>query len=533
MTDEQHAAMLAVRKRLKEEFPYYAQKALRIRTKEAKVVPFKLNHAQEKLQKAVDESVAKSGRVRIIILKARQQGLSTYVGGYLYHQVSQAKARKAIVVTHKSDSTTALFNMTKRYHENVPEILKPSTSYSSKKELVFDKLDSSYMVATAGGDGIARGETITDAHLSELAFWKESTANENLNGLLQSIPDVPGTSVFIESTANGVTGPFYEMWKGAVAGENGYIPVFIPWFLDPGYKKEAPEGFILTPAEEAVVEEIKKGWDVDLTLDQMYWRRLKINQNGLDLFKQEYPAFPDEAFLTTGRPVFDPETLVKRLEQLDGPVSRMALTVGRWEPHAAGELSIYRQIDPGGTYYIAADVAMGVRNGDYSVAQVLDEKKRQVAVWRGHCHPDYFAEILNHLGKLYNEALIAVESNNHGLLTVNLLYKQWEYPNVYLNVKEEQITDVDTTHLGFRTDVKTKPLIIDDLRASLRKGEIELNDKATINEMLTFVVKESGKLEAEEGRNDDCVMSLAICNHIHEGVWNPVEVTSDFYFEAI
>lgn len=530
---DQEQVLLEIRKRLRDDFPYYAEKALKIRTKDAKIVPFRLNPAQKILQEAIDKQRAETGRVRIVILKARQQGLSTYVGGKLYHGVSQAQAKKAIVVTHKSDSTTALFNMTKRYHENVPDILRPSTSYSSKKELVFDKLDSSYIVATAGGEGIARGETITHAHLSELAFWKDSTARDNLNGLLQSIADVEGTEVYIESTANGVTGPFYEMWKGAVEGTNGYVPVFIPWFIDPGYKTKVPKGFERTPEEDQCAENILKHYDVELTDEQLYWRRLKINQNGMDLFKQEYPAFPEEAFLTTGRPVFDPEQITERMAEVPGPIRRMALELTSWREHPMGELLQYREIDPGETYYIGADVAMGVRGGDYSVAQVLDANKRQAAVWRGHVHPDYFAEVLFRLGKLYNEAKIAVENNNHGLLTVNLLYKQWHYPNVHTNVVEDKMTDVDTPNLGFRTDSKTKPMIIDDLRASLRMGEVELNDKTTMQEMLTYVVKESGKLEAEEGSHDDCVMSLAIANHIHDGVWKPIEVTSDFYIEAI
>ena len=536
----EEAAKRALRLRLRDDYPFYAEKALKIRTKKAEIVPFRLNPAQRILQEAVEESIRKLGFVRIIILKARQQGLSTYVEGKLYHGVSQAKAKKAIVVTHKSDSTTALFNMTKRYHEHMPSILKPSTSYSSKRELVFDKLDSSYMVATAGGESIARGETITHAHLSELAFWKESTARDNLNGLLQSVPDVPGTEVYIESTANGVTGPFYEMWQGAIEGKNGYTAVFIPWFIDPEYTRKPPKGFTRTPEEDKVAQIIADHYGNVLTDGQLYWRRLKINQNGLDMFHQEYPAFPEEAFLTTGRPVFDPVQLTERLSKIEPmvkadkwPIRRMSMILTRWEVHHQGELMVYHEHDPGETYTIGADVALGVRGRDYSVAQVLDSKKRQVATWRGHVHPDYYAEILYRLGMYYNEAKIAVESNNHGLLTVNLLYKAWSYPNVFTNVQEDKITDVDTPNLGFRTDAKTKPMIIDDLRASMRKDEIELNDKVTMQEMLTYVVKESGKLEAEEGCFDDCVMSLAIANHIHEGVLVPIPITKDIYVEPI
>lgn len=526
-TNAKNDAARAVRLRLRDDFPFYAKNALKIRTKAAQVVPFNLNEAQKRLEEVIEEQMRTTGMVRVAILKARQQGLSTFVGGWLYFRVSQAQAKKAIVVTHKADSTNALFNMTKRFHEHVPAILKPSTSYSSKKELVFDKLDSSYMVATAGGEGIARGETITHAHLSELAFWKDSTAQENLNGLLQSIPDAPDTAIFVESTANGVTGPFYDLWQGAVAGENGYYPLFIPWFIDPDYRKTAPEGFERTPEEDTLAE------TYGLDNDQLYWRRTKIAQNGADLFKQEYPATPDEAFLTTGRPVFDPVQLTNRKAQLEGPSYRMALELEKWRRHPVGELSVYREIDPGGTYYIGADVAMGLKGGDYSVAQVLDEKKRQVAVWRGHVHPDYFAEVLNFLGKAYNNARIAVESNNHGLLTVNMLYKFWHYPNVFTHVSEDKVTDLDTPQLGFRTDAKTRPLIIDDLRASMRNGEIELNDSATITEMLTFVVRESGRIEADQGCHDDCVMSLAIANHIHDGVWAPIQITDSLYIESI
>ena len=116
-----------VRKRLFDEFPFYAKSALKIRTKEGAIAPLKLNPAQQILDEAVQKQLKTEGKVRVIILKARQQGLSTYVGGYLYHQVSQREACKALIVTHHSDSTRALFDMTRRYHQNVPEILQPHT----------------------------------------------------------------------------------------------------------------------------------------------------------------------------------------------------------------------------------------------------------------------------------------------------------------------------------------------------------------------------------------------------------------------
>jgi hypothetical protein len=170
-----------IRKRLLTEFSYYSKNALRIRTKRGEIAPLVLNEAQKILDEAITQQLKSEGKIRVIILKARQQGLSTYVGGHLYFTVSQHKARKAMVVTHHADSTRALFDMTKRFHEHVPDILKPHTKYSSRRELTFDVLDSSYVVATAGGDAIGRGETLSCIHASELAFWPKSTAEENWN----------------------------------------------------------------------------------------------------------------------------------------------------------------------------------------------------------------------------------------------------------------------------------------------------------------------------------------------------------------
>ena len=111
----------------------------------------------------------------------------------------------------------------------------------------FDVLDSSYVVATAGGDAIGRGETLTHVHASELAFWSKTTAADNWNSLTQAVPNTKNTAIFVESTANGVTGVFYDLWKGAVDGSNGYVPVFIPWHVNPEYRETVPKKFQRTP----------------------------------------------------------------------------------------------------------------------------------------------------------------------------------------------------------------------------------------------------------------------------------------------
>lgn len=520
-------AVLEVRKRLLQDFEFYAKHALKIRTKEGDVRPLVLNEAQKIFCAKVLNQLDTTGKVRVIVLKGRQQGLSTVIGGLLFWWTSQHKAVKSIVMTHQAESTKALFDMTRRYFDNCPDILKPSTKYSSRKELVFDKLDSSYMVATAGGEGVGRGETIQLAHLSEAAFYPNATARENINGLMQAIPNSAGSMIFIESTANGVGNPFHEIWTNAVNGKSDFEPVFIPWFVQAEYREPVPANFERTPEEETLVE--KYGLDDQ----QLMFRRRKIAVNGLEMFMQEYPCNADESFLTSGRPVFNTQQLNARIEETPPIVARLALEGEDWQENPRGELMLYRHHDPAETYYIGADVAMGVRGGDWSVAQVLDSKKNQVGIFRSQVHPDYFAEVLNSLGHFFNTARLAVENNNHGILTATRLGKDFAYPNLYFESSVDKQTENETVTFGFRTTVKTKPLIIDQLRAALREREMTLNDKLTIRELMTYVVTEDGKMEAEKGCHDDCVMSLAIANFIHEGRFTPVEVTDDYYFEAL
>jgi hypothetical protein len=221
------------------------------------------------------------------------------------------------------------------------------------------------------------------------------------------------------------------------------------------------------------------------------------------------------------------------LQDVRSPEKLMAHEAPVFREHPRGELRVWREHEPAETYYIGADVAMGLRNGDYSVAQVLDSQKRLVASFRAHLHPDYFASVLYDLGIHYNEALIGVENNNHGILTAVRLGRDLAYPRIYTEVIEGKLNDTDSISIGFRTTERTKPLIIDRLRAAMREEELEIFDEVTLREMLSYIVTESGKMEAEQGNHDDCVMSLAIANHIHDGKFTPIKITDDDYIPMI
>jgi hypothetical protein len=517
---------LIVRKRFLEDFRFWAQHAAKIRTKKGQIAPLILNAVQERFLEEVLFQLKTTGRVRMVVLKARQQGLSTVISAFIYWWLSQHEAQKGIVIAHEADATATLFDMYKRLHVECPKLLRPETRYSSKTELVFSDLDTGIRVATAGGKGIARGETLQATHLSEVAFWPTGFAETNFNGMIEAVPEEDNTFVFVESTANGMTGKFRQLWVNAVEGRSVFRPFFAAWFETPEYRATAPEGFKRSPEEQQLAKEFS------LDDEQLQWRRLKIGEKGTDLFRQEYPATADEAFLNTGRPVFHPDYIQERLRKPTAPIRRMAVTEGKVEPHPAGELLIYHELDNAETYCIGADVGMGVRNGDYSVAQVLDSQLRQVAVWRGLVHPDVFAKVLSSLGYYYNSCLIAPERNNHGILTAVRLRDEG-YPFIYTDPTEGSLEPKDTIQIGFFTSERTKPLVIDKLRAVDRDREIEINDETTLRELLTFVVTESGRMEAEDGCHDDCVMALAIANHVHEGKYTPVPVTDDYYAQAI
>jgi hypothetical protein len=554
MTEQLTERQKEARKKLFEDFEFYAAKCCKIRTKKGKITNLLLNRVQKRFVKMCIAQLERTGRVRMVVLKARQQGLSTVISAMQYWWLSQRKAQKGLVMAHEGESTTTLFDMYRRLHDNVPDIVRPSTKYSSRSELVFDKLDSALRVATAGGRGVARGETLTFAHLSEVAFWPPAFANTNFNGLVQAVPDEDGTFIFLESTAQGVTGKFYEMYQGASEPTsvlwNGYEVFFSAWFESDEYRETAPADFQRTPEEEELIAQF---YDDGLTSnDQLYWRRKKVATNGLDLFKQEYPSTADEAFLSTGRPIFNNDYVTERLKEPTQPITLMAveqtfdektkqpLPLRVLREHARGELKVYIKRSDKESYVIGADVGMGLRqgikgrkDGDPSVAQVLDSQMRQVAVWRGLCHPDVFAKVLEALGYYYNCATIAPERNNHGLVTCVAL-RDANYPYLYTDQVEGTLEpDKDTIKLGFYTSEATKPLIIDNLRALDREREIEINDETTLKEMKTFVVTEAGKMEAEAGNHDDCVMALAIAAYAHDGKWKPVEVSDDYYTEAI
>jgi hypothetical protein len=285
------------------DFKLFAPDCLTIRSKNGALVPFKLNRAQLYAHEKLEEQKARTGKVRALVLKGRQQGLSTYIQGRYFHKVITRRGTKAYILTHEAEATKNLFEMTMRYYDNLPKGLACDADRSSAKELAFKKYDSSYSVGTAGNKGAGRSQTIQLFHGSEVAFWPH--ADEHDKGVLNAVSDMPGTEIILESTANGIGNYFFNAWKAAESGQSEYQAIFIPWFWQSEYTA-TDDNFNPTEEEQFLLSLYGKS---GMTLKHLAWRRLRLMKSNdidqaIESFKQEYPCSATEAFLNPIANVF-------------------------------------------------------------------------------------------------------------------------------------------------------------------------------------------------------------------------------------
>ena len=505
------------------DFGLFAQEQIKIITKDARdgFVPFALNECQKRITDALSQQIEETGKVRAIILKARQQGISTYCAGRVFWKSYFTPYARSVVMAHDSATSDALFAMSKNLIKNMEGELSPGELKSNAKEIIINSpamsdadATASYRLYTAGSPEAGRGTTPTIAHLSEVAFWQHDS--KILAGLFQGISSAPGTEVILESTANGAQGEFYRLWKGAVAGENEYVPIFLPWFITPEYRRTAPEGMELTVEEEKLVEQYA------LDNDQLYWRRLKVAEGGKLKFQQEYPATADEAFIVSGSNVFN-------VEKLDALIPRPVLSKREWEPaskffddNREGNLQVFTYPDFDTPYIIGADVSLGVGQ-DYSAAVVMNNRYEVQAVYRNNrIDPSLWGELLFYLGRYYNNAFLAVESNSMGIATLQKL-DSMGYVNLYKQTKLANVSNEEGERLGFRTTSATKPAIIGNLKNLIENEDIMIPDPVVIQELKDYIATDTGKTEAAPGCCDDTVIALAICAEVLRTHWDRLQ----------
>ena len=314
LAEERLRRQVEAMRRLRDGLPLFARECLKIRPKDVlstPIIPLVFNRTQIYVHAAAQEQISRTGRVRALVGKGRKTTVSTYVAARGFHRTIFNRGYSAYIMAQEQDTADELFDMVKRFHEHLPA--RPVTSHDNAKELEFPKLDSRIAVGTAGTKEKGRGTTPQFLQWSEVAH--SPNASTHFAGIVQAIPDVPGSEIWLETTGAGPTGAFHERWQDAEAGRGDYIAIFAPWFWTEEYTRDVPEGFELEK-DEAEYRAL-----YDLTLGQMAWRRAKmIELKNPKVFMQEYPANATEMFASTGQQSFiDPELVIAaRKRTLDG-----------------------------------------------------------------------------------------------------------------------------------------------------------------------------------------------------------------------
>lgn len=531
LTEQQYKKVLEI----SEDFYRYSLNNLWIKDKDANIVRLELNTAQKVLVDRVLQLLKERKPIRIIVLKARQMGLSTAIEALIFWWTTTHKNITAMIIGHEDRSSKNLYGMFQRYYSNANPIFRPSRKYDTKSDLSFQKedaagnqigLNSVIKTGTARNTAVGRSDTIQLIHASEIGEW--DNGEDLVASLLQTVPVRPNTMIFLESTAKGRGNFFYKQWVESVKGETVFEPFFFPWWLHDEYEME---GKIQEYNEEEkdIIEIMQEGITIGGKLysvppekceAKILFRRYKEKEFKATPEKlyQEYPSTAHEAFIATGRPVFNIKALSHMEKQCPKHeykhydlAQREDRTIVAHEADKYASLKIWDMPERDEEYVIGADVAEGLKSGDYSVADVIRTRDmKTVARYRGHPDPDQFGYILDKLGRFYNYALMGVEINNHGLAVVQRL-RDLFYTNLYRREKGiDERFEESTTKLGWRTDIRTKPLAIDYLREAIRDGLVLDYDVVFVEEAFSYIEDDNGRTNAEEGNHDDTIMAKAI-----------------------
>lgn len=472
-----------------------------------KLVPYKMTDMNKELLFNMD--------YKNIILKARKEGISTEVLAIALINCNEIPNYHAVFLADNDPNTTAIFDRVRDFDRNMVGLKMDITI--TDEGIDFHRTNSQMKVATAGRKSAYRGSDNHFAHMSENAFFKYPEVYE---AVLESMAD--NGIVFIESTANGFN-KYEQLWTKAVKGypkDCEFKPFFFGWNLHPEYKRK-DEGFILSADEKDYQKHAKEAFNIDLSVEQMCWRRHKLNgMPDPEKFGQEYPLTPNEAFLATGNPVFNQSQIEYMMNHKRG-YTQCNLEISRKGEVAMyqdkfGPWEVYVPPQPGKDYILGADCAEGVADGDFNAIFVLDpDTREQVAQYHGVCDPDQFAYELNKAGRFYNTALVAVERNTYGFGVNSHLLNDYNYPRLYLEDRptDELITEQSMKY-GFRTNTKTRPLMVEIAKKYIRQGLVILNSSVLLNECRTFITNKTGKPTHDTGAHDDAVFAFMITCYI-------------------
>lgn len=531
------------------EYEYYCKNLLKIRTgKGLEPFNFENRFVQSRINKKWNEIAATGKPVMLIVLKARRHGVSTYVQSRMFHGCHTKSHMQGITIAADDEGCKYLHDMSHTYFEFLPEQLKPEVKRKSVQELVFDlpksKLDkygpiglksSMRVVSCNNKAGLGTGNHFI--HFSEYAMYRDAEGVRK--GVIPTAFQEPGTFVVIESTANGMVGPgeaFYSEWCNAKEGESAFTPLFYSWLQHEGYTRPLDKQDLenlrdtLNPEEEELREHHNATWE------QLNWRRYQINFLGrfgdekgdIENFHEQYPTTDDEAFIVSGKNVFDRASLKAYKHGCKNPIWVGDIVGDELREDSYGMLKIWNHPINGEYYVLSIDPSSGEPGAtDYGCMQVfrvLNRKEglvgEQVAEWHGKIESEKLGYMSTILGRYYNEALLAPEVFGYGSAVLNSIVKE-DYANVLRRRIRDAITLTRTNRLGWVTSPSTKHDMLTLGRYCVNNKMIVLKSEALLDEMIIFVREEGGSGASAYGRGkDDRVMAFLIALQAIEQEYN-------------
>lgn len=496
------------------DFRRYAPEILRINTKMQGLQSFRLMEYQRRYANHLRNDFPDK-IVRSIVLKCRQAGFSTLIAGMNCHRAMTESNFKAILLADNSKRTKEVYSIYLNFIRYKHPELSPNFDIINSEQFYSSDFNSGVYAETARDPYAGRSGTRQAAHLTEYAFyWYPYKIDE---GVQNSVPIWKNTFICKESTANGMQGDgkaFYDQWQAAMRGESIYKPFFVPWYQIDNYQIDPGKNITLSSYENR----IKKLYD--LNDGHLHWRRLKLMEyandsessfNPEDRFKEDFPLEAEEAFLHSGRPVFDIARIEKNIQKLlsnEPPRPKIIITKERLKQFR-NNLRIYAVPKTDSKYIIGADVAEGLESGDFSHAFILDAKTReQVGYWHGHCDSDIFGKILVELALIYNNALIVPEINNMGYATLAAI-KNENYFNIFQRVTVDKVTDEETMKVGWRTTSANKQKMLSKLIQYYRENEVTILDHGLLSEMKSLTREGNGDVVLN-GKDRVVACSLAL-----------------------
>ncbi len=517
--------------RIKTDFEYWCRTCCVIKDKlSGRLIPFVLNAAQRKVLAILEEERRAGRPIRLIMLKARQWGASTLIQAYMaWFQLCHKHNWHSLVCSQIKDTSVRLRDMYETILNNYPEQLWDDDKPPRLKKV----RDSSNIceitgrgcqitIASGNNQDAVRGGDYAMVHLSEAAFLPDTPSkkpSDLIRAMCGSVALVPLSLIVVESTANGVGNYFHREWLRCKKGLGDKRTVFIPWYEIEIYR--------LKPADPAAFEASLNPYErwlhdeIHCDLDQICWYRKKNSEYDThEQMMSEFPTTDEEAFVATASATFSAKAVESLRKECRQPaVGELSPSTGKFADDPQGKLKLWEPPCDEGRYVGAVDIGGTAERSDFSVISVMrvDRAKPEVvAQWRGHIHHDILGRITEDIGRWYNDALLAVESNtlesgSDSLYILNRLADS--YPNLYRRKTYDAITGQESRRVGFHTNRQTKAMIITELIAAVRDGTYIERDTDACEELLTYEQHANGTYGAKPGAHDDIVMTRAIALH--------------------